>query len=368
MQYSPSRLGGLKLCPKFKQVEDDSSTTPGTILHKAFETRNLKGLTADETLWMEAAFMLVDSYRASLPPPVQEFSELKVEVKDLDLRGTLDKLLLSSGKGIVIDLKTGHLGIPGEADDNVQLKSYVLAVFDMYPGVGEVLGVLTNPRTKDVSETTFMRDDVPAIKAELSEIIEKTVDPFSVPTPGAQCAKCQYAARCWALKPTIVDGAKSLWKLDSGPLDPSSTSLTPRERVLRHLLTKVLKNWADAVTEADKKWLADGHEPPPGLKMVTRSTGVRVRSDTVMEALARLRASGIDQAIVDAGCTLSVPKLAEALTYADGSDMATARERVYAILEGLLSEGSTSYLQKDSKFKEANLLSEEAYNQHVLGE
>jgi hypothetical protein len=111
------------------------------------------------------------------------------------VHGYLDVLVRSGDRALVVDYKTNTLaeGTPDaivEHDYRLQRLVYALACFRA--GAAEVEVAYTFlERVDAVSETTFTRDQVPELEAELSEAIARIRAGHFVPTPSEfTCAGC----------------------------------------------------------------------------------------------------------------------------------------------------------------------------------
>jgi CRISPR/Cas system-associated exonuclease Cas4 (RecB family) len=355
----PSKLGDLCRCPKFEYVTDTASTDDGKRLHAAFETADYRDCSPSETEFMQAAALTVEGYTRSLPQPVSVYSEMKVYIPVLDVEGTIDKLLLSKRRAVVVDLKSGALGIPSAAADNMQIKCYVTGVLHKYPDLEEAQGLLFNPRTQDLSDDLVItRAQLPEVEAEINAVKVRVEDPFSAPTPGPHCAKCLHSAGCWGLKPTIMDAARNVFALPPAAFNPAAVDLTPEHRALRFFLKSALANWCEQVADADKSYVAAGNPVPPGLKQVTRSNGVRIAKDLKLDAARRLRDVGISPDTLDAAATYSLSDLAEALAVERNMSEPEAKKFLLDVLHGMTRESVSTFLQKDRKFDVRALLGE----------
>jgi CRISPR/Cas system-associated exonuclease Cas4 (RecB family) len=351
MSYSPSKLGKLKLCPKFdyKPVEDeedqDSVTARGTLLHEAYATGTMAGLTPAEVGFIEAAITMTEAEAAALPQPVRILSELKVCYTPLKLPGTADKVIISGDYAKVKDLKTGPAGLPDDADDSVQVLAYILGVYEAFPEVMRCDGDLLNPRTREDSEIIVtIRDDIPTIHAKLKAIIDDRENQFAKPRPGSHCRDCKYIAQCHEFAPMVKTVATSVFPLLPAVFD-STVDLDPVEMALIGVVRLNLEAWCKAVKERAN---ASGITPP-GFKRINKDLPPSLPKENRAAAMRVLREKlGMSQDTIDACVRPTFGDLIEALTLT-GLGKDAAKSRVYEALAELTTTGTTTYLQRDKK-------------------
>lgn len=351
MNYSPSRLGKLKLCPKFdyKPVDPDdpnAAANKGTLLHEAYATGNMAGLTQEEQDAINCALLQTDGFKVNLPQPAETFSEIRLRYSPLDLVGTADKVLIGGDQAVVLDLKTGPSGLPDDADDSEQLLSYILGVYEKYPGVQSCNGMLLNPFTRETGELIMTtRDMVPALHARIEETIKRREDPFSEPTPGSHCSDCAHVTRCWALVPTVREAGQALWPLLPAEMNPAATDLDPVVRGIRAVLRKVLEAWCESVREADN----ESGVTPPGWKRITKSGTPTLAKESRVDAYKKLEALGLSTDELFACSRPTLGDIVEQVALHKDLPKEEAKSLVYETLKGLLSAESTSYLMRDKK-------------------
>src|SRR5581483_598870 len=111
------------------------------------------------------------------------------------LHGRLDVLWLSEGRGLVVDYKTNALGEGSpeeivEADYRIQRLVYALACFRAGADEVEVVYAFLE-RPDAVVSTTFRRDELPQLEAELSAAIARIDAGEFVPRPSEfTCMGC----------------------------------------------------------------------------------------------------------------------------------------------------------------------------------
>lgn len=348
---SPSKLAGARACPKFRRIDRDDSANIGTMLHEAFESGDVTGLSQDEAEIVRYAQTAADALRDELAyenpgVPVVLHKELHVRYDPLALEGTLDWAGICGKNAVILDLKTGQAGLPSQAADNVQVKAYALGFFQMFPEVEQIKGALTNPRTMEHTDNLVLtRADIPVVEAELRAIIEAYEKPFSPPTPGEHCTLCQNTADCPALKPTIMEHGRVLFPMLPEDLNPANPNISLCARGVRKLLIGLLENYVESVKEADKAFCEMSDEVPLGFKRMSRSTGVRLLDECKIEAFRRLLEKYPKETVFGSS-SVALGDLAKNIP---AESEARAKAELYALLDGCTREGVTTYLQRDKK-------------------
>lgn len=352
MLYSPSKLGKLRLCPKFdyKPIEEDpddttSVTARGTILHEAYATGNMAGLTEDEVAFISAALTMDEAEMAMLPQPVQVHNELQVEWPPLKLMGTLDKVFLSGDYAKVRDLKTGPAGLPEDADDSVQVISYILGVYNQFPQVNRCDGDLLNPRTRENSETIVTtRADIPVLEAKLKAIIDERENMFSDPRIGSHCKDCKYIGCCHAYAVNVKTVARFAFPIAPEVFDPTKPK-TPEEWGMVSILRQGLEAWCEAIKTAAN---ASGITPP-GFKRINKEGTPTIPKENRGLVMTALRNLGIDQDQLDICCRPTLGDVVAILSASQALGKEAAKRKVYDALQGYMRTSPMSYLQRDKK-------------------
>lgn len=353
MAYSPSKLGKIRLCPKFdyKPIEEDpddttSVTARGTILHNAYATGDMSELTEDEVAFIDAAITMTEAEAASLPQPVEVLSELKVRWTPLKLEGTLDKVIISDGVyARVKDLKTGPAGLPDDADDSVQVIAYILGVYEMFPRIMRCDGNLFNPRTREDSETIITtRADIPDLEAKLRAIIEDREDQFAEPRIGSHCRDCKYIARCHAYAVNVKTVARFAFPIAPEVFNPT-TPKTPEEWGMVSILRQGLEAWCKAIKEA-----ANGSGiTPPGFRRINKEGTPSIPKENRPLVMVALRKLGLDQEQLDVCCRPTLGDVVAVLSASQGMGEADAKKAVYGALKEYMRTSPMTYLQRDKK-------------------
>jgi len=298
-EYSPSGLKMHAGCSGYvKQDEtgkDMSAAEKGTRIHEALEVRDPQALHDEEELSIyETIIKMEDSFLSNFPADREDVNEVRVDIELNDGEstfGTFDRLSLWESQptfAVLGDYKSG-VSIIDPAYKNLQGKAYTVGLFQKYPDLTDITVVFYVPFhdgevVSDAMHHTFRRRDVPALQAELTEIIvnaRKTTtlwegEPQSWPKPDALCPSdnCRFCEReevgCPALGGLVIDVAKAVAPdvAESLTFDPESDD--PVEVQKRYLIAKIVGSWADREKRRIVDMAKEGMEFP-GLRL--RSMG-----------------------------------------------------------------------------------------------
>ena len=348
-RFSPSKLENLEACPKFEYATQDDSADEGTMLHEATEKRDLSGLDVEQKRAVEDALAYTDALATRVTGGII-LKEEKVELSGLTYGHCDWAIIFPNGEAEIVDYKFGR-GDVTHADKNLQIRTYVAALMEMRPEIQKCRGHIVQPRVGQPNFAEFDRSVIAEVRARIELVYQRSGDPFSAPTPGDHCEKCQWAHKCPALKPTLVSMAETFSMpvpaVLRGELEP-----TPEDRyklqVLATLLEKVCEQWKQGNKEA---WFDKGIVIP-GLVVRERSSGPRVPSERMAEAMYKLRDAGYateDQII---SCLkISIPDLCKTMTEIRGGTEKEERAKVLEILEGIIVESTSRFLAKAPKGK-----------------
>lgn len=346
-RFSPSRLEGLELCPKYERQEIEDAADEGTLMHEACETRNLEGLTPEQKQQVERALAYVDSL-ASAKPGAKIEQEVKLELGDLTY-GHADWIAVWDDYAEVVDFKFGRMDVT-HAEKNLQIQTYGAALMSMRPEIQKVRVHVVQPRVGAPNFAEFDRSLIEQIRARIELVYQRSGDPFSAPVQGDHCAMCAWAHKCPALKPGLARVAEvfemPVPAVLRGELEP-----TPQDRYALQILAGLLEKVAEQWKQGNKEAFFDKGIMIPGLAVRERTT-TRVRQEQVAEALRRLRDSGYageDQLL--GALKLSLPDLAKAMVEIRGGTEKDERAQILKILDGLVEENTTRYLAKAGKGK-----------------
>jgi hypothetical protein len=213
------------------------------------------------------------------------------------------------------------------------------------PEVRSVTAWLLFGRYRRAVSESFTRADAVAI---VEAVIARRESPDRVPEPCDFCSWCANAATCPALVNRAVAVAENRedWRGEL-PADWHASAITDPEQMARALtLAKFVADWSDAVKHHATELAKSGVEIP-GFKLQER----RGRKEITDIAEAWNLVDGIlPQPDFLRCCSLSMPKLAEAVATAGGIAKAKAEREIAERLAPVTAEGKPSVsLVKDRK-------------------
>lgn len=244
------------------------------------------------------------------------------------------------GSAVLIDLKTGE-----PREHRAQMACYAAAAFSETPELHTVTAWILFSRYRRAVSFTFTREEA----VELVEnIIARREDPERQPNPCDYCAWCANRMTCPALNARAVAVAENRedWRGEL-PAEWHASAITDPLQMSRALvLARFVSEWAEAVKHHATE-LAKGGAEIPGYKLQER----RGRKDVADIAEAWTLIEGtIEQPEFLRCCSLSLPKLADAVAIAGGIPKARAEREIAEKLAPVVIEGKPSVsLVKDRK-------------------
>jgi hypothetical protein len=244
------------------------------------------------------------------------------------------------GSAILIDLKTGE-----PRAHRAQLAGYAAAAFSENPELHTVTAWILFSRYRRAVSFTFTREEA----VELVEgIVVQREDPERQPAPCDYCAWCANRMTCPALNARAVAVAEHRedWRGEL-PAEWHPSAIADPVQMSRALgLARFVSEWADAVKHHATE-LAKGGVEIPGYKLQER----RGRKEVSDIAGAWTLVEGtLEQPAFLRCCSLSLPKLADAVAVASGIPKARAEREVAERLAPVVMEGKPSVsLVKDRK-------------------
>jgi len=241
---------------------------------------------------------------------------------------------------ILVDFKSGEV-----RDHRAQVAGYAAAMMSTHPDVATVTAWLLFGRYRRAISHTFTREEAVAI---VEAVIARREDPARTPEPCDYCAWCSSRMTCPALtaRAVVIAENREDWRGEL-PAEWHASALTDPVQMARALaLAKFVEEWADAVKHHATE-LAKGGVEIPGYKLQER----RGRKEIADIAEAwNLIEGAIEQPAFLRCCSLSLPKLADALAAAGGIAKAAAEREVAGRLAPVTVEGKASVsLVKDRK-------------------
>lgn len=371
-RFSPSRLDSLTLCLRYRRKEtEDGSDSEGTMLHEACEKRCLDGLDEEQSRAVTTAVDYVGSLEASEGGNWLRIQEARLELRDLTF-GYGDVILLHRQLPIahVVDYKFTRV----EADHDFQVKTYGAALVEMtnplqpvnlMDSEGRILAtidwmkeqlktVTTHVVAPRLHEPIIGTHDAQAllgiVRKDIESLYARIDDPFLPPTPCDLCRMCARAATCPALVPAVRAVATGIGLPLPSSFAPDAL-VSPDDRCVAHALAQALENWAEQVKSNNTEFVRAGGTIP-NYTLRERSTGVKVAEGCLSAAIEKLTTvGGFTADDVMGAASLSLSQLAKNKAEVTGDPESSWKERIKTLLEGLVSEGRCSFLQKQAKKK-----------------
>jgi hypothetical protein len=245
-------------------------------------------VTAEMAQHVDAYTQAVQDYRTHPSDDLQIEVALPITpiTGEPDAVGTADAVVLSyiHQEISVIDLKYGR-GVRVQAEQNLQLIIYALAVLSLYGVIGDwqtVRLVIVQPRAGGVSEWVIAVGELEAYASPLGLAAERVRQALSDGSthflnPGEKaCRWCRAKAICPALSAQVLEDVDST---------PEATPTTE----IAHLLPRLgmIEDWCRALrAEAERRLIAG--IPVSGFKLVEGKKGARAWDDlTQVEALLK---------------------------------------------------------------------------------
>lgn len=181
------------------------------------EVLSIETVSEDEEVYLEYCCQELDVWLAKNPAVL--LSEARVHIYHPDGSelnyGHYDLLLfLSDELAILFDWKFGWIKVP-PAQQNKQGKGYAVAVFQKYPRLSKIGVVFVQPKLHLVTRTTYARQDLYEMYAEVKGIVQRAQAPEKVHRPGPYCDFCAISSRCSAL---LNEASKALAVYEGLPI------------------------------------------------------------------------------------------------------------------------------------------------------
>ena len=284
-EFSPSSLKYVAGCGGYHGRDGTrAAAEKGTRIHEALEVHDPSALHNEEELEIyEQIVRDEELFLASIissddfaNDQVEELNEIQVNV-ELDgtsTWGTCDRLTIygsKSDKAIMGDYKTG-ISIIDSPKENWQAKAYTLGAFQRYPDLKEVIFVFYIPVRGEVIHDTFIREDMPTLRKELTDVIKrgelirpqwgngKQPDMDDL-TPTVNCRFCRHEDHCPALGGMALEVASrvaSTIPMDADIDDPEDPEVVEQ----LYAVAKIVINWGNQLKSKAVEMAKDGVEFP----------------------------------------------------------------------------------------------------------
>jgi CRISPR/Cas system-associated exonuclease Cas4 (RecB family) len=262
--YSYSRLSAYQNCPRFykaryieKRPEAPSEALErGKAVHEAIAEYTKyclhNGLQTDLEFLRE--YPGTDEVREILSTfadthmiepgnyTFEEMWKLEMSPHPWTWWGVIDLLEDKGELLVIVDYKTDHqLRSQTDVDKDPQLKYYAWMAATKFPRAQEIICGIDFVRHGVLRQTTYTRDDIPAIEKQIiSQIQEMEADRQYQAVPGSACGYCSYTSDC----PAVLAGNVDIVSTDDEAGQAAAQLIALKARVKS--LEDLLKPWASA--------------------------------------------------------------------------------------------------------------------------
>jgi len=259
-KFGPSSLKSRRICPGWKnnQGGDKTAAIEGTMMHLAFERRDMTGLNDEQASQVQKCIDYVTPLETGA---LIVLREARLDVLDGQTFGTADLVILRRLKNgrlhiDVVDEKYGKTEVD-DAADNDQGYAYVLGAWDL-PGEWRKAESCTvhflSPRLDDVSRHTFYKKDIPRLSMITSTTIgqaehwDKTRDPSMLRMNETNCSRCARKAtgECHLATNYVIAHAKAYRPLEVAEETHSSRITDPVKMGQFYIALRVLEKMVDS--------------------------------------------------------------------------------------------------------------------------
>lgn len=368
-KISPSTLDNLSICPcfEYKPYEPGSGNAAeeGSLMHSSLETGDDSDLTEEQIRTVEKTRdlckALLTGYLDWDSTPIEKRIELHEQKMQgsFRYRGLIDRCYVSlhSRKALILDFKTGRLGLIRDAKDSFQLKAYSDLLWFRYPGmIDEIMVVLSAPRTNETSDHVYHYTEWESIKEQIQKVIDSAEYPFHSPQfHEVLCSKCRWFSTCPAANRALVPVIEQTVSIPASLLTKPVEQLTETELAQNRAAADLFAAWSDLRKKAvDARVMQEGLELE-GYTKVRKSGAPFIPADRAAEAWELLKSDLTPEMFIAACGKPSLNKLVEQL--ADDALGATlderkkkAREHLFDVLEDVVQQSQSSeYLRRRAK-------------------
>lgn len=365
--YGPSTLDSLAQCVRFKYDSEKSPAAgaEGTMLHAAFETGELTGLSDEQKTDVQTIRMYVESLKHAddtKPEDWEDHREIKLVLEGLT-HGRADCVLYHPDSGVVhvVDAKFTRL----ESPHDMQLRTYGAAFAENLVKNGrKVTRIVLHVVAPRIGPPVISEFDphvlISATREWIEALYSRVEDPFTQPTPQSDlCPKCARAAKCPALcKEVVAIVVGSGFPLPS-TFDPTKAE-SPRDKAILQLMAGAAEQWAKLVKSENTKSVSENGIQLPGFKLVRRSTGARLPKENAAEFARRLAdAPGSVDAVELLGCAnMSIGDVVSLIALKTGDSERGVKAELLEMMKDIMVEGYAEYLAKEKRISDADLVAQ----------
>lgn len=286
-RHSPSTLKYKSICPGFEsdQTGDMTAADEGTVMHLAYETGDLSGLSPEHAELMRGPLLRIAELEAGAD---EVHKELRLSIVGGMTYGTADRVIIKGTHAYLVDLKTGW-GYIDSPEYNRQSHAYTAGVFELFPHVQTVEAIFDIPKRDEVIRHTWSRakdfDYLSAVLRSIITKIENHTDEDLCPTEEG-CFYCaRRGGRCAAMNKKTMVLAKRYAPLEIVETDEfHSSNVTDPSQMARLMdVARVVEKFAESVKKHACDLARQGVPIPgyslrerDGLRKITHPVGATI--------------------------------------------------------------------------------------------
>jgi len=330
----PSELFRHELCPGWWLVpqspqEDSPEAAEGKKLHRAMaalvEKKPLEPLDDEQ---MAAVKWAWDEVQPLMVEGSECLAEMKMHGKD-GSSGTIDLVVLCHDCLHLIDYKFGRAD-QGDVAGHLQLHQYGIYACDRWNT--HVTLHLIQPRLRSHSRILAGQNVLENARAQIAGIVAKsqnaTIDDLNPGSP--QCDYCPGKVNCPRLSKELA------------VLPANAPKIATAEEMTSHMeLAAIAEKWAKAVKSEAKRRLMQGEEVP-GYTLASRKSS---KIESIGAAYAKLKET-LSREDLLLCCSISLPKIVEAVAKSKDISNAKARREVESTLGEIIVEEVSKVIKR----------------------
>ena len=366
---SASSLERLHNCPgswlatKDMLDESNADSEAGTRIHKALETGDMTGLSADEEQTAEMCQIQSDNVmnewvKSDHPKSLGIHKEQRLGITriggvvkvtdetkaDLVFTGQADLIVIDGKRGLVLDYKTGR-GEVADAAENLQLRGLAVMAAWVWR-LDSVRVAIVQPWAGPASVADYDRQALDQSRLWLYSVLErvKTATPNDL-NPGDWCHYCKAKAVCPALRDVALEPVEHMAL--TLPADDATARAAlfaramemPYQRLVGLYERLNLVRWYQAAIEgAMRKRVEDGEIP--GYRM--KPGQMREKITDVSKVWAKCEELGVKAEVFTGACSVTKDALKTLLRDATGAKGKALNATIKDVLQGATESKETA--------------------------
>lgn len=363
---SASSLERLHNCPgswlatKDMPEESNADSDAGTRIHKALETGDMTGLSADEEQTADMCRTQGDKVLGDWNPDLDGIAHKEQRLgitriggvvkvtddtkADLVFTGQADLIVIDGKRGLVLDYKTGR-GEVADAAENLQLRGLAVMAAWVWR-LDSVRVAIVQPWAGPASVADYDRQAIDQSRLWLYDVIEraKTASPDLL-NAGDWCKYCKAKAICPALRSVALEPVEHMAL--TLPADDATARAALFARAMEmtpHTLTALyrglkLVGWYQAAIEgAMRKRVEDGGIP--GFRM--KPGQIREKITDVGKVWAKCEGLGVKAEVFTGACSVTKDALKTLLRDATGAKGKALDATIKDVLQGATESKETA--------------------------